>query len=335
MFDVLNLRGRRGVLGAIVLLWGTVSLATLPLHAQSLSPKATPRAPMDALHEAMPLQRADPPDELRARMATRLPAWAAEAYTSTEAMANGGLLSAGSQHTCAVVNGAAKCWGWNGYGQLGDNSTTSSPVPVPVSGLTSGVTAIAAGTCRTCAIVSGGVWCWGYNYDGQLGTGASGSTNSVNIPVQVNGLTSGVTALAVGDATSCAIVNGAARCWGYNGDGQLGNNSTTSSPVPVPVSGLTSGVTAISVGEGHACAVVSGTVKCWGRNTYGQLGNNSNAQSPTPVPVSNLTSGVTSVAVGREFYLRGSERRRLLLGLTTRNGNLAMVGLRTALCPLR
>jgi alpha-tubulin suppressor-like RCC1 family protein len=38
--------------------------------------------------------------------------------------------------TCAVSNsGQAECWGWNTDGQLGDGSTSDSPVPVAVQGL--------------------------------------------------------------------------------------------------------------------------------------------------------------------------------------------------------
>src|SRR6186713_1482747 len=48
-------------------------------------------------------------------------------------------ISAGANHTCAVVDGAAYCWGNNAAGQLGDGSMTNRPTPQLVSALALGV----------------------------------------------------------------------------------------------------------------------------------------------------------------------------------------------------
>ncbi|HYE57300.1 MAG TPA: hypothetical protein VD948_02295, partial [Rhodothermales bacterium] len=211
-------------------------------------------------------------------------------------------IAAGSNHTCAVTSsGGVKCWGMNNSGQLGDNSITYRYLPVDVSGLTSGVTAIAAGGYHTCALTSsGGVKCWGENISGQLGNGQSGGTAGRLAPVDVSGLTAGVTAIAAGNEHTCALTSGGGvKCWGSNFGGPLGNNSTTRSPVPVDVSGLTSGMMAIGTGQYHTCALTSsGGVKCWGYNAAGSLGNNSTANSLVPVDVSGLASGVTAIATG-------------------------------------
>ncbi|MBV9656517.1 MAG: PEP-CTERM sorting domain-containing protein [Verrucomicrobia bacterium] len=218
----------------------------------------------------------------------------------------------GSAHSLAIQNGTVYAWGLNGSGQLGNNSTTQSSVPVAVSaanGFTNtGVTAVAGGGAHSLALQNGTVYAWGYNNFGGLG---NNSTTQSSVPVAVNsanGFTnSGVTSVAAGNLYSLAIQNGSVYAWGYNTFGQLGNNSTTDSHVPVAVSsanGFTNtGVTAVAAGSAHNLALQNGVVYAWGFDTQGELGNGTNpTDSPVPVAVNNANgftnTGVTAVAAG-------------------------------------
>jgi alpha-tubulin suppressor-like RCC1 family protein len=186
--------------------------------------------------------------------------------------------------TCGLTTaGAAYCWGDNTGGQLGNNTTTNSPVPVPVAG---GLifSSVSSGAIQTCGLTpQGAAYCWGRNNNGELGTN---STIDSHVPVAVaGGLT--FSSLSSGANHSCAMtVSGVAYCWGANINGQLGNNSTANSLVPVAVAGgLIFG--SIGVGYFHTCGVTTtGAAYCWGQNIFGQLGNNSTTtQILVPVAV--------------------------------------------------
>ena len=198
----------------------------------------------------------------------------------------------GDEHTCAITaGGALYCWGNNGSGALGDGTTTSRPLPNPVSGMTSGVLKVSTGGYHTCAIKNGGtLWCWGYNNYGQLGLG---DTTQRSSPTQV----AGVTAIDVsaGIYHACAVRSAATvACWGYNNSGQLGDGTTTNRLSPVTIGSFT-GNSRVSVGIAHSCALkTTGAAWCWGNNG-GQLGDGSTTQRLSPVAVVTNT-GLTAAS---------------------------------------
>ncbi len=162
-------------------------------------------------------------------------------------------IAAADRHVCAVTSaGDAKCWGLNTEGQLGNGTTANSVVPVDVTGLTGIASAIAVYDRHSCALTTaGGVKCWGNNSGGALGDG--NSPNDSDTPVDVDGLPSGIAGVSAGDSLSCAAtISGAAKCWGENFAGQLGDGSTTPSDTPVDVAGL-----GASLMSGSAQAVFS------------------------------------------------------------------------------
>jgi len=208
-------------------------------------------------------------------------------------------IAVGYYHTCALSSaGAAYCWGGNDHGQLGDGTLVDRSKPVPVTGLPSGIKEIGIGGDHTCAITEAGkALCWGDNSYGQLG---DGTTTDRLTPVQVVSLPTGAAELAVGAVHNCVRTTaGKVVCWGYNGDGQLGDGSTVDKHTPAQVLGVQSNVVTIDTGAYHSCALLkNGTAKCWGSNDTGRLGDGTTTNRLAPAKVKNLPSDVTDISAG-------------------------------------
>ncbi|MBI2521823.1 MAG: hypothetical protein HYV97_15515 [Bdellovibrio sp.] len=201
----------------------------------------------------------------------------------------------GYYHFCGVLdNGDVKCWGYNGYGQLGQDNTSyygaSPPIySTPPVNLGGPATKVTAGYLHSCALLVGGtVKCWGYNAYGQLGydntdqLGDAAGEMAALAPVNFGGKT--VIDISAGWVSTCvAFSDGKARCWGYNPYGNLGigNTNTIGDAAGematltdlTDVSFLPKKIVKITSGIYHVCALLDdNSLRCWGYNAYGQLG---------------------------------------------------------------
>lgn len=209
-------------------------------------------------------------------------------------------VAAGGYHACALTQaGSVVCWGSNYEGELGDGTKKERHRPVVVKGLGTGVTAIAAGDGHSCAVTKfGKVKCWGENQWGQLG---DGTTTDRSTPVVAQGLTGNISVVEAGNIDTCALTaTHAARCWGNNKNGQLGDGTRGNIRVtPVAVRGLHQQVFAIAPAYSHTCVVtVAGGAMCWGYGRSGSLGGGNWESSLSPVSVAGLASGVSAISSG-------------------------------------
>jgi alpha-tubulin suppressor-like RCC1 family protein len=229
------------------------------------------------------------------------------ALTPTPTLVEGGhtfkSVVAGWLHACGITTaGDAYCWGGNTSGQLGMGvfDTTSHRSPELVAGLPSGGLAFAQitlGSRYTCGItMDGDAYCWGENATGQLGDGTqvgraaptrvAGGLKFKQI-VASSGFANGAfatppTSLQGAVGHTCALTPaGQAYCWGWNGNGELGDGSNIDRLTPTPVSG---GLTfdTIASGGAYTCGMAGDNVWCWGSNTNGQLGKGDLAHASTP-----------------------------------------------------
>ncbi len=201
-------------------------------------------------------------------------------------------LTVGLWHACALLgDGTLRCWGHNGFGQLGDGSRNDRTSPTPVAAL-DGVVQVSAGGGHTCARTRDRrAYCWGRNDRGQLG---DGTIDARLEPTEV--ALEGVMEIRAGRAHTCARVeSGAVSCWGENVDGQLGDGTRSpptgyrATPALVPE---LEDAREVAVGGGASCALVGDarTPMCWGRNDSRQLlarpagRSDSRLASPTALP---------------------------------------------------
>ncbi|MBK7958375.1 MAG: hypothetical protein IPK03_09800 [Bacteroidetes bacterium] len=231
-------------------------------------------------------------------------------------------ITTGEFHSLALAaDGSVYSFGYNVYGQLGDNTNVNKSLPVRVvkgayagttnlgDNLNNPILSVLAGWGYSLALAKDGtIYSFGDNTYGQLG---NGNITASLVPVRaIKGAYRGTTFLGDNpmnpivkisggvDHAMALAADGTVYTYGRNTEGQLGNGAIVNSSVPIKVlKGLYSGatylgdnlanpITAISAGRYHNVALAAnGNVFSFGLNTFGQLGDGTVTQRTTPVIV--------------------------------------------------
>ena len=233
------------------------------------------------------------------------------------ALSNWIQIAAGNSHWLAIQSpGTLWACGYNGSGQLGNNtSSTSQGASTPIQvGLLNSWSQVAGGNFSSYALQNTGtLWAWGYNVQGQLG---QGNTINYSSPVQVGALTVW-RQIAVNSTSATALAlqsAGTLWAWGFNGFGQIGNSNSNNQSSPVQIGALTTWTKIASGGYSSYALQSNGTLWAWGLNSQGQLGLNTTVGVSSPVQVG---TGSTWVQVGAGA---------LQLAAIQNNGTLWMCG---------
>ena len=210
-----------------------------------------------------------------------------------------GELSMGNYATAAVgTDGSLWTWGSNVYGELGDGTTENRSSPVTVAGGGNIWSQVSIGRGHMAAVKTDGtLWTWGYNGYGSLG---DGTTDNKSSPEVISSGSTDWNQVSAGSKFTAAIkTDGTLWAWGYNYNGQLGNDTTTDAYTPEQVAGGGTNWKYVSAGGYHTTAVKhDGTLWVWGENQYDQLGTGGGNATSSPVTTAGGGTDWFTVSAG-------------------------------------
>ena len=191
------------------------------------------------------------------------------------------------------TDGTLWAWGYNQYGQLGQNEVSewpnytnsySSPVQIPGTTWASQDGSLQGASASAAIKTDGTLWTWGDNEKGELG---QNNTTEYSSPTQIPGTT--WSKISFGNLINMAVkTDGTLWAWGQNYYGQIGQNNRTDYSSPVQIPGTT--WNNIYCNSAHESATkTDGTLWAWGQNNYGQLAQNDRTLYSSPVQVPGTT----------------------------------------------
>jgi alpha-tubulin suppressor-like RCC1 family protein len=204
---------------------------------------------------------------------------------------------------CAILdNNTIKCWGSGDNGRRGTGNTSNyggasldTPDGLQVINIGTDIPKkIVVGTRHTCLVNTlNQLKCWGANEYGQLGygdtlmRGHTAGTIPISLPYIDLGTAKTIKSITLGDYHTCALLNDdKLKCWGYNGNGELGLGLNTTAAIGNDPGEMGDNLQYANLGTDFtkvlkvyastysSCALLDNNqVKCWGYNPYGNLGN--------------------------------------------------------------
>ena len=227
--------------------------------------------------------------------------------------ANWKQVSCGEALTAAIkTDGTLWLWGDNFYGSLGDNTRTSRSSPVQTVAFGTNWKQVSCGRITAGAIKSNGtLWLWGYN---GYGNGVLGDNTTINrsSPSQTVAFGTNWKQVSCGYSSTAAIkTDGTLWCWGYNYNGQLGDNTTTSRSSPIQTITFATNWKSVNSSESYTAAIkTDGTLWLWGSNSYGRLGDDTPGHRSSPVQTvigGNLWKSLASGSSPHTFAIKDGD----------------------------
>lgn len=206
-----------------------------------------------------------------------------------------------SQRTGSVAiktDGTLWTWGYNNFGQLGDNTITHRSSPVQTVAFGTNWKQVSRGQFHTAGIKSDGtLWLWGRNDNAQLGNNTITNRSS---PVQTIAFGTNWQQVSCGNDHTAAIKNdGTLWMWGIGINGQLGDNTFLNRSSPVQTIAGGTNWKQVSCGQIHTAAIkTDGTLWIWGDNTNGALGDNTTTNRSSPVQTITIGTNWKQISCG-------------------------------------
>ena len=190
-------------------------------------------------------------------------------------------------------------WGYNSYGQLGDNTTANKSSPVQTIAYGANWKSISGGHHHIAAIKTDGTL-WNCGRSGTYGQLGDNTTANKSSPVQTVTFGTNWKQVDCGRLYTAAIkTDGTLWCWGDNSNGQLGDNTATNRSSPVQTVTFATNWMQVSSGYFYTAAIkTDGTLWCWGDNANGQLGDNTTVKKSSPVQTVAFGTNWKSVSAG-------------------------------------